>query len=79
MLMLLNSDFWPAFMSVMGDREVGEEATALLQVPTVGGEVLQSSLLLAHSHSQLLSRQQTLAPCTFAGLHSPFCFTGFPH
>lgn len=49
MLMLLNSDFWPAFMSVMGDREVGEKATALLQVPTVVGEALQSSLLLASS------------------------------
>lgn len=40
MLMLLNSHFWPSFMSVMGDREVGEKATALLQVPTVVGEAL---------------------------------------
>lgn len=45
-------------MSVLEDREVGEEAAALLQVPTVVGEALQASLLLAQSHSQLLSRQQ---------------------
>lgn len=45
-------------MSVLEDREVGEEAAALLQVPAVVAEALQASLLLAQSLSQLLSRQQ---------------------
>lgn len=76
--MLLNSDFWPPFMSVMGDRGVGEEATVLFQVPSVVGEALQSSLLLAHSHSQLLSRQQTLASMHFRRSPVSLLFYRFP-